>query len=85
MLDFIADAAIDEDLFATLDFDVNQEWLESESIDMGRIRLLATDGEEWYELETTYIGVSSDPSGQYYERFESETEDLSTYLIAIAD
>ena len=82
---FDLDAAIDEDLFATLDFDVNQEWLESESIDMGRIRLLATDGEEWYELETTYIGVSSDPSGQYYERFESETEDLSTYLIAIAD
>ena len=82
---FDLDAAIDEDLFTTLDFDVNQEWLESESIDMGRIRLLATDGKEWYELETTYIGMSSDPSGQYYERFESETEDLSTYLIAIAD
>ena len=82
---FDLDAAIDENLFTTLDFDVNKEWLESESIDMGRIRLLATDGEEWYELETTYIGVSSDPSGQYYERFESETEDLSTYLIAIAD
>ena len=82
---FDLDAAIDENLFTTLDFDVNQEWLESESIDMGRIRLLATDGKEWYELETTYIGMSSDPSGQYYERFESETEDLSTYLIAIAD
>ena len=82
---FDLDAAIDENLFTTLDFDVNKEWLESESIDMGRIRLLATDGKEWYELETTYIGMSSDPSGQYYERFESETEDLSTYLIAIAD
>ena len=82
---FDLDAAIDENLFTTLDFDVNKEWLESESIDMGRIRLLATDGAEWYELETTYIGMSSDPSGQYYERFESETEDLSTYLIAIAD
>ena len=82
---FDLDAAIDEDLFATLDFDVNQEWLESESIDMGRIRLLATDGAEWYELETTYIGMSADPSGQYYERFKSETEDLLTYLIAIAD
>ena len=82
---FDIDAEIDENLFTTLEFDVNKEWLESESIDMGRIRLLATDGEEWYELETTYIGVSSDPSGQYYERFESETEDLSTYLIAIAD
>jgi len=82
---FDIDAEIDENLFTTLEFDVNKEWLESESIDIGRIRLLATDGEEWYELETTYIGVSSDPSGQYYERFESETEDLSTYLIAIAD
>ena len=82
---FDLDAAIDENLFTTLDFDVNKEWLESESIDMERIRLLATDGKEWYELETTYIGMSSDPSGQYYERFESETEDLSTYLIAIAD
>ena len=82
---FDLDAGIDENLFTTLDFDVNKEWLESESIDMGRIRLLATDGKEWYELETTYIGMSSDPSGQYYERFESETEDLSTYLIAIAD
>ena len=82
---FDLDAAIDENLFTTLDFDVNKEWLESESIDMGRIRLLATDGAEWYELETTYIGMSSDPSGQYYERFKSETEDLSTYLIAIAD
>ena len=82
---FDLDAAIDENLFTTLDFDVNKEWLESESIDMGRIRLLATDGKEWYELETTYIGMSSDHSGQYYERFKSETEDLSTYLIAIAD
>ena len=82
---FDLDAAIYENLFTTLEFDVNKEWLESESIDMGRIRLLATDGKEWYELETTYIGMSSDPSGQYYERFESETEDLSTYLIAIAD
>ena len=82
---FDLDAAIDENLFTTLHFDVNKEWLESESIDMGRIRLLATDGKEWYELETTYIGMSSDPSGQYYERFKSETEDLLTYLIAIAD
>ena len=52
---------------------------------MGRIRLLATDGKEWSELETTYIGMSSDPSGQYYERFQAETDDLSTYLIAISD
>ena len=52
---------------------------------MGRILLIAKDEQDWYELETTYLGMSSDPSGQYYERFQAETDDLSIYLIAISD
>jgi len=74
-----------EDFFATIDFDVNKKWLESESIELERIILLTTDGEEWYQLNTNYIGMSSDPSGQYYERFEAETDNISTYLISISD
>ena len=82
---FDLNVGVGEDFFSTLDFDVNKEWLESESIDMGRILLIAKDEQDWYELETTYLGMSSDPSGQYYERFQAETDDLSTYLIAISD
>ena len=82
---FDLNVGVGEDFFSTLDFDVNKEWLESESIDMERILLIAKDEQDWYELETTYLGMSSDPSGQYYERFQAETDDLSTYLIAISD
>ncbi len=82
---FDLNVGVGEDFFSTLDFDVNKEWLESESIDMGRILLISKDEQDWYELETTYLGMSSDPSGQYYERFQAETDDLSTYLIAISD
>ena len=82
---FDLNVGVGEDFFSTLDFDVNKEWLESESIDMGRILLIAKDEQDWYELETTYLGMSSDPSGQYYERFQAETDDLSIYLIAISD
>ena len=82
---FDLNVGVGEDFFSTLDFDVNKEWLESESIDMGRILLISKDEQDWYELETTYLGMSSDPSGQYYERFQAETDDLSIYLIAISD
>ena len=82
---FGLDVDVGGDFFTTLDFDVNKEWLESESIDMERILLIAKDGQDWYELETNYLGMSSDPSGQYYQRFQAETDDLSTYIIAISD
>ena len=82
---FGLDVDVGGDFFTTLDFDVNKEWLESESIDMERILLIAKDGQDWYELETNYLGMSSDPSGQYYQRFQAETDDHSTYIIAISD
>ena len=82
---FDIDADMTDASITTINFDVNKEWLELESIDLERIILIAKDGEEWYELDTTYIGMSSDPSGQYYERFEADSEDLSTYLISISD
>ena len=82
---FDIDADMTDESITTINFDVNKEWLELESIDLERIILIAKDGEEWYELNTIYIGMSSDPSGQYYERFQAESGDLSTYLISISD
>jgi hypothetical protein len=73
------------DLLATVEFDLNKEWLESEAIDLDRIVLLATDGDEWYELETHYLGMSRGPSNQYYQRFEAESEGFSIYLISVFD
>ena len=73
------------DILSTVEFDLNKEWLESEAIDLDRIVLLATDGDEWYELETQYLGMSRGPSNQYYQRFEAESEGFSIYLISVFD
>ena len=73
------------DILSTVEFDLNKQWLESEAIDLDRIVLLATDGDEWYELETQYLGMSRGPSNQYYQRFEAESEGFSIYLISVFD
>ena len=83
-IEFALEADIN-DILATVEFDLNKEWLESEAIDLDRIVLLATDGDEWYELETHYLGMSRGPSNQYYQRFEAESEGFSIYLISVFD
>ena len=76
---------VDENIFTVIAFDLNKEWLESESIDLDRIVFLAKDGGKWLDTETYHKGMSMGPSNQYYERFESGSAGLSVYLIAISD
>ncbi len=76
---------VDENIFTVIAFDLNKEWLESESIDLDRIVFLAKDGGKWLNTETFHKGMSMGPSNQYYERFESGSAGLSSYLIAISD
>ena len=76
---------VDENIFTVITFDLNKEWLESESIDLDRIVFLAKASGKWLDTEPFHKGMSMGPSNQYYERFESGSAGLSSYLIAISD